>query len=97
MHPEICHFPNKYFYNNRLESAQNTRESFKLEPYTVFSLNFKQSNQDAVNYHNSGEAKFIVDLLKVLIKLACPKMFSYGIITPYAKQKAEIQNHLKCV
>lgn len=96
MHPEICKFPNKYFYEDRLKSAKETNcDSFKLEPYTVISLDFKQSNQDAVNYHNSGEAQFIVDLLKVLEKLASPMNFSYGLITPYAKQKAEIQQYIK--
>lgn len=96
MHPEICSFPNKYFYEDRLKCAEETNcDSFKLEPYTVISLDFKQSNQDAVNYHNSGEAQFIVDLLKVLEKLASPLNFSYGLITPYAKQKAEIQQYIK--
>lgn len=98
MHPEICSFPNKYFYENRLKCADCTEcDSFKLKPYTVFSLDFKQSNQDAINYHNTGEAQFIVHLLKVLEKLACPKNVSYGLITPYAKQKAEIQQYIKYV
>lgn len=96
MHPEICLFPNKYFYEGRLRCAEETNcDSFKLEPYIVFSLDFKQSNRDAVNYHNSGEAQFIVDLLKVLEKLASPLNFSYGLITPYAKQKAEIQQYIQ--
>lgn len=96
MHPDICHFPNKYFYNNRLKSAKSTIcKDFGLNAYNVLSLDFKQSNEDAVNYHNSGEAQFVVDLLKVTVKLASPEKYSYGVITPYAKQKAEIQSRLQ--
>lgn len=94
MHPEICAFSNGYFYKNRLTSAPSTREGFFLNPYSVFNLPCLQSNQDMVSFYNVDEAKFIVTMLKVMIKHANPKEFSYGIITPYAKQRLEIQRLL---
>lgn len=47
-----------------------------------------------INYYNSDEAEFICAMLKVMTKHAKPENYSYGIITPYAKQRAEIQNRL---
>ncbi|XP_031633386.1 uncharacterized ATP-dependent helicase C29A10.10c-like isoform X2 [Contarinia nasturtii] len=93
MHPEICKFPNT-FYKNRLISAGNTKEPFDLQPYSVFSLNYLQSNSDMINYYNSEEATFIIDMLKVMVKHADPKKYTYGIITPYAQQRSEIQRKM---
>lgn len=97
MHPDICAFSNSYFYGKRLTSAPQTQTScpnFSLKPYKVFSLKYLQSNDDMMYYYNVGEAEFIVAMLKVMVKHADPKIFSYGIITPYAKQKKEIQHLL---
>lgn len=106
MHPDICAFSNGYFYGKRLTSAPQTlaNVNFPLKPYNVFSLRCLQSNQDMINYLNIGEAEFIVTMLKVMVKHAVPGApdskdgtFSYGIITPYAKQRAEIQHLLSYV
>lgn len=95
MHPEICSFPNKYFYGNRLQSVNTEHSSnFLLMPYTVFSLDCKQSNTSSVHYYNQYEAEFILSLLKVMIRHADPKAYSYGIITPYAAQTRSIKKLL---
>lgn len=96
MHPEICHWSNKYFYENRLISASNTIDpTFKLNPYGVFSLDFRQSCNRGISFHNSEEAKFITALLKIIVRHADPKHNSYGIITPYSTQRKELQTHIK--
>lgn len=95
MDPEICSWSNKYFYNNQLITVPKPDRLFQLNPYCVFSLDCLQSNADMINYHNMDEAQFIVSLLKLLVKYANPKRYSYGIITPYAKQKTEILSQLK--
>lgn len=94
MHPDICSFSNGYFYKKSISSAPQTAIGSELRPYSVFSLTCEQSNRDTVHFHNVGEAEFIVSMLKVMIKHANPKDHSYGIITPYAKQRAEIQHLL---
>lgn len=96
MHPEICHWPNSYFYENNLISAStNVDVNFKLTPYAVFSLDCLQTNIGNIHYYNKEEARFVIELLKILVKYADPKSFSYGIITPYSKQRSEIQTHIK--
>lgn len=50
-----------------------------------------------INYYNTDEAEFICAMLKVMTKHAKPEIYSYGIITPYAKQRQEIQHRLTYV
>lgn len=50
-----------------------------------------------VSFCNADEAEFICTMLKVMTKHAKPESYSYGIITPYAKQRTEIQNRLAYV
>lgn len=87
----------RYFYKGNLSSAPLTVEmarEFPLHPYRVFDLNCYQSNADMINFFNSDEAEFICAMLKVMTKHAKPEHYSYGIITPYAKQRAELQKRL---
>lgn len=70
---------------------------FPLHPYRVFHLSCLQSNADMISFCNADEAEFLCAMLKVMTKHAKPENYSYGIITPYAKQRTEIQNRLTYV
>lgn len=85
----ICEFPNRYFYNNSLETDVKPN-NIGLHEYNVFSLHFQQSNVDNAQFYNDGEAKFIKSLLKVLVVHADTKTNKYGVITPYTMQKSKI-------
>lgn len=95
MDPRICFWPNNYFYHGRLTSSPTTIDAtFRLNPYGVYSLDYWQSCNDGNRHHNSDEAKFIIDLLKIVVRNANPEKYSYGIITPYAMQRNELQKHI---
>lgn len=95
MHPIICHWPNIYFYSDRLQTSEAAVDaSFKMNPYGVYCLDFSQSNNDHIHYHNLDEVNFVIELLKMMVEYASPKDYSYGIITPYSQQRKKLQEQL---
>lgn len=99
MHPEICRFPNKYFYKMKLITDESTIEpNFKLKPYTVFNLDCLQDPTDNFEFSNSDEAMFIRNLVTALVYELKPNLYTFGVVTPYRSQKILIDkslNHLK--
>lgn len=99
MHPEICRFPNKYFYKNSLKTGLKleTFESFPIKPYSVFSLIDFTQNYSELNtgYSNINEADFVVCIINELFKsIPNPEQYSFAVITPYKKQKSEIESKI---
>lgn len=92
MHPEICSFPNEYFYNGTLLADKSTIDNeFPLKPYSVLCLTYQQSSGINNNqFRNSDEADFIVKLLKCMGKYIDITKYSVGIVTPYTYQKIEL-------
>lgn len=95
MHPEICKFPNQFFYKNRLITANEIIDkSFPIQPYTVINLESFQANNRNNVVENRDEANFIA-LMILEIKKFIGDKYSIGIITPYQKQKEIILESLK--
>lgn len=93
MHPEISSWPNDYFYNKCLKNAPETKNQIAIfKPFSMFDL---VQDNDKVrttnnNYINYNEIEFIYKLVQHLKKKMSVSAYSYGVITPYAKQRDEI-------
>lgn len=91
MHPEISDWPNKYFYGDCLKNAPETMNQISLfKPFIIF--NIAQSNEkSSLNSHyiNLNEIEFIYKLVQHMKKKMSVSAYSYGVITPYAKQRDE--------
>ncbi|XP_055708241.1 probable helicase senataxin isoform X2 [Phlebotomus papatasi] len=100
MHPEICKFPNEYFYQNRLvTNSLAIDETFPWKPYGVFSLEYTNQNQGD-SHSTSGNAvglDFVCTLLKVMLTKAPTRTCSYGIITPYSQQRNDLADKVSSV
>ncbi|PNF31614.1 hypothetical protein B7P43_G17187 [Cryptotermes secundus] len=95
MHPEICLWPNRFFYNGRLHSAPNLAQQrvCPLLPYCILSLEYKQNVSGELS--NAGEAELVSQLTLGLLEKLGNQQLSIGIITPYQKQRATIISILK--
>lgn len=95
MNAEICQWPNEYFYGNTLETdACTINPTFPYEPYMVFSLDTDQ-NAD-FSTANEKEAMFLVGLLNAMATKLGVK-YTYGVLTPYAKQEQLLQSKISYV
>ncbi|XP_044313913.1 probable helicase senataxin [Drosophila rhopaloa] len=89
MHPEICRWPNKYFYEDQLVNAECTqRFTSPLIPYCVINLSYTQDDSGAQSksISNDEEARFVGKLLAEMDKHMPSKRYSYGLISPYQNQ-----------
>ncbi|CAD7004596.1 unnamed protein product [Ceratitis capitata] len=97
MHPEICKWPNSYFYKNELIDDPRTYQ-FKtpLSPFSVFNLTYSQDNNCRNGQiANELEAKFVARLVRTLDGYIPMKYNSYGVITPYALQRRALEGAMR--
>jgi len=87
MHPDICQFPSKQFYDNRLVSARRLVDDYPLKPYIMFDLMHGMERKSSrSSLENEIEAEFVRNLLVAVLTKA-PEKSKIGIITPYKGQK----------
>ncbi|KAI6654360.1 helicase senataxin-like [Oopsacas minuta] len=95
MHPEICHFPNKTFYQGQLHTCHDIKLKSEniLNPYLLFHIFYGQeiSNKPG-QIVNMKEIEFVVALVRELRTKFDPA--SIGIITPYQAQLRELAKYI---
>ena len=97
MHPDIVHWPNKYFYGGALVTGTKSRDSF-LRPYILFNVTNGCERQKGSSIWNDEEVEFIGNVVRTLqkeIKARKNSTMKIGVITFYSKQKDLIWKHLE--
>ena len=93
MHPKICDFPNKEFYNSEIKDGVTEElRNGEIDPVSFIDVkgNEVQDGTSYSNYEEADEAMLIVDsLIRKKIKPS-----QIGIITPYGSQSALIRDKL---
>lgn len=97
MHPEICRWPNKYFYRGELISDPSTYHlKVPIVPFSVLNLSYEQNvNGPKGKIANNLEADFVAKLLKALDGYIPNNYNSYGVITPYAHHRSALETSLR--
>uniref|UniRef100_A0A1A9WQL6 FHA domain-containing protein n=1 Tax=Glossina brevipalpis TaxID=37001 RepID=A0A1A9WQL6_9MUSC len=97
MHPEICKWPNLYFYKKNLIDGSSTRKlQTPLKSFVILNLDYAQNERcEEGKIFNSMEAEFVAKLLKALDDYIPSKCNSYGVITPYAQHRETLNTAIK--
>ncbi|SPP87179.1 uncharacterized protein LOC117589305 isoform X2 [Drosophila guanche] len=90
MHPEICKWPNRYFYDAQLvnEVGLEGKLATPLIPYAIINLGFTRDTSDPKtrSISNEEEARFVAKLLAEMEKHLPSRRYGYGLISPYSSQ-----------
>jgi len=95
MHPDICHWPSKFFYANLLLTTETLVRTSLFNSYRVFNVLDSEETSDGHNYSNECEAELVARLVQVLVTTSLAGSRSIGVITFYQKQRSLIQEKLK--
>lgn len=94
MHPEICRFPSRQFYDDRLVTATKQLSSYPFKPYILFEIRHGvQRSSNRSSLENEVEASIIKNLLQAVVSKA-PERSEIGVITPYKGQRRLLTNRI---
>lgn len=94
MHPAICHFPSKQFYDGRLKTACKPHGTYPLKPYVLFELRHGTQRSSSTSLENEVEASLIRNILLAVLNKA-PEKSTVGVITPYKSQKRLLTSRIE--
>ncbi|XP_017883205.1 uncharacterized protein LOC108626822 [Ceratina calcarata] len=96
MQPDICCWPNKFFYGGKLVNGVECDDKFPFYSYRILDLKTNQNND---NFSNDNEADFIANVIYSMLTSTNLEKWnsciSCGILTPYNNQKVVIQTKIK--
>lgn len=96
MHPDICKWPNLYFYKNELLSDPCTTQfNLRIHPFSILSLSYLQNKGADGQIENKMEAQFVKNLVKALDKYLPSTQYSFGIITPYSYHRKTLESLIR--
>ena len=99
MHPDICQFPSRRFYNDSLKTAPQVfqREKEDIMPFPPYRVADVDQSMDGVasrgSRSNMKEADEVVGLIVEMLKVTSD--YSIGVATPYVAQVSLIIKLLK--
>lgn len=92
MHPELCKWPNRQFYNNRIEYSDLTIDNdFVYFSYAVVSLTERSLRIKS----NEDELTFTMDFVQTLTTYTHPDRYTIGIITPHMDIQMGLEKALR--
>ncbi|XP_033095239.1 probable helicase senataxin [Anneissia japonica] len=97
MHPEICSFPSKHFYNNKLktslpEPTKRKYDSFPFRPYLLFDIIEDGERSTDKDIINKAECQMVSALVSLLVAI---EKFRIGIITLCEQHKILLNEKIK--
>ncbi|XP_071506927.1 uncharacterized protein, partial [Diadema antillarum] len=90
----IASFPSNFFYQGSMKTDSNKLppawKDYKLRPYMVFHVSDCMDSDNSSVLQGDGSVDFIIELARQVLEIA----ESSGIITPYRRQKVDLQERL---
>ncbi|XP_067825887.1 probable helicase senataxin isoform X2 [Heptranchias perlo] len=100
MHPDICLFPSKHIYGNRLKTDKEI-ETLRCSPtwhfqsYMLFDVTDGYECREKDSYANPQEVKLVIALISMIAEKQKGICRNIGVITPYNAQKRGIINQIE--
>lgn len=105
MHPLILDFPNNQFYRGEIVNSATilgkvNNSKFPLKPYLIFELDSTQNLTQNPHVYNTEETFFIYQMMEAIIDILKKHSYptsrlSIGIVTPYVRQKQELEKQIR--
>ncbi|XP_068618185.1 uncharacterized protein Setx isoform X2 [Battus philenor] len=94
MHPDIADYPNRAFYDGRIQTMTMPLGDLNIPPYTIISIASGDKGQGSSGA-NEMEAWGVARLAAALSSMLRPKNLSLAVITPYSAHRDMVRRNLR--